>query len=94
MCVLQYHTSQVSSFSHHCCNKYVATLQALLPNPLLVSIATLMITPTTFVLDTVFRHSQTEDMSKLKVAGGCIILLAFTGVIGRDWMLLRQNSAR
>ena len=61
---------------------------ALLPSPLIVSIATLMITPTTFAFDKIFRKSQTEDLGWMKVAGGCVILLAFAGVIARDWFLL------
>ena len=65
---------------------------ALLPNPLIVSVAALCITPLTFLLDLVLHNSEVESASPYKICGALVILCTFCVIILRDWWKLKTRK--
>lgn len=65
---------------------------ALLPSPLIVSIATLATTPCQFAADLLFDKKQAEDIGTLEAIGGGLVLITFGLVIARDAVLSSRNA--
>lgn len=65
---------------------------ALLPNPLIVSVATLVTTPAQYVADYILHPSQTRHLGALNIIGGALVVLTFAIIISRDYMLLREQD--
>jgi hypothetical protein len=65
---------------------------AMLPNPLLVSVATLVTTPAQYIADAILHPNQTKSMGAFNIAGGAIICCGFVVIIARDYFLIQQRS--
>jgi len=65
---------------------------ALLPNPLLVSVATLVTTPAQYAADAILHPEATRSMGAFNIAGGVIICINFAVIIARDYWLIQQRG--
>ena len=74
----------------------VALMEALvlLPNPLLVSVATLMTTPVNWAADYMIHSADAKKIGTFKIFGGLIIVATFGIVIVRDHYLLNLPVAK
>lgn len=65
---------------------------ALLPNPLAVSVATLVTTPAQYIGDLICHPSTTKGMGLYTHIGGGIIVATFALIIARDYYLIQRRG--
>lgn len=65
---------------------------ALLPNPLIVSVASLVTTPVQYLADLIVDPIAAKSLSIYDITGGILVILTFGAVIGRDSYLLNRQD--
>eukprot|EP00729_Bicosta_minor_P014610 gene14610-13163_t len=66
---------------------------AMLPNPLIVSVASLVTTPAQYVADLLVNPATAKSLSIYDIAGGILVMVTFAAVIGRDaWLLNKRDT--
>ena len=65
---------------------------ALLPNPLIVSVASLLNTPGQYIADLILHPSSAKSISLYEAVGGLLVMVASAAVIARDAFLLTKTK--
>jgi hypothetical protein len=71
----------------------VAGSQALLPNPLIVSVASLLNTPGQYIADLIIHPTSARSMGGFEIGGGLLVIVASAAVIARDSFILSRKVA-
>ena len=66
---------------------------ALLPNPLIVSVGTLLTTPVNYAVDLVLHSDAARSVGALDLAGAAMVVASFAVVIARDFALVGRARA-
>ena len=66
---------------------------ALLPNPLVVSVGTLLTTPVNYAVDLVLHSDAARSVGALDLAGAAMVVASFAAVVARDFALVGRASS-
>ena len=67
---------------------------ALLPSPLVASVAAMCTTPVAFLADLIFHKDQAEHVSWKTLVGGGLVLIAFVVCTLRDAAIIKKKAAK